>query len=47
MFGKTAVVSVVGNDDCAHSITASMFQALNDCGLTAPPGDAFIGTAKR
>ncbi|WP_092802913.1 flavodoxin family protein [Rhodococcus globerulus] len=36
MFGKTAAVSVVGNEDGAHSIVASMFQALNDCGFTIP-----------
>lgn len=36
MFGKTAVVAVVGNEDGAHKIIADSFQALNDIGFTIP-----------
>lgn len=36
MFGKVAVVAVVGNEDGAHSITAALFQGLNDIGFTIP-----------
>ncbi|WP_156757093.1 flavodoxin family protein [Actinokineospora pegani] len=36
MFGKVAVVAVVGNEDGAHKITADVFQALNDIGFTIP-----------
>lgn len=36
MFGKTAVVAVVGNEDGAHKIVADSFQALNDMGFTIP-----------
>jgi multimeric flavodoxin WrbA len=36
MFGKVAVVAVVGNEDGAHAITASLFQGLNDIGFTVP-----------
>jgi multimeric flavodoxin WrbA len=32
--GKVAVAVVVGNEDGAHKITADLFQALNDVGLT-------------
>ena len=35
-FGKVAVAAIVGNEDGAHSITASLFQALNDVGWTIP-----------
>lgn len=35
-FGKIAVAGIVGNEDGAHSITASLFQALNDVGWTVP-----------
>jgi hypothetical protein len=45
------VAAVVGNEDGAHSITASLFQGLNDAGLTVPAqggvywnGDAMTGT---
>lgn len=36
MFGKVAVVSVVGNEDGAHKIVADTFQGLNDIGFTIP-----------
>jgi multimeric flavodoxin WrbA len=38
MFGKVAVVAVVGNEDGAHKIVADTFQALNDVGFTIPAG---------
>ncbi|MBB5957184.1 multimeric flavodoxin WrbA [Saccharothrix tamanrassetensis] len=36
MYGKVAVVAVVGNEDGAHKIIADCFQALNDIGFTIP-----------
>ncbi len=36
MFGKVAVVGVVGNEDGAHKITADLYQGLNDVGYTIP-----------
>ena len=36
MFGKVAVVAVVGNEDGAHKIIADTFQGLNDIGFTIP-----------
>lgn len=36
LFGKVAVVAVVGNEDGAHQISAEVFQALNDVGYTIP-----------
>lgn len=36
MYGKVAVVAVVGNEDGAHKIVADCFQALNDIGFTVP-----------
>ncbi|WP_010542359.1 flavodoxin family protein [Dietzia alimentaria] len=36
MFGKVAVVAVVGNEDGAHKIVADMFQGLNDIGFSIP-----------
>lgn len=51
MFGKVAVVAVVGNEDGAHSIIADTFQGLNDIGFTIPAqggtywnGEAMSGT---
>ena len=38
MYGKVAVVAVVGNEDGAHKIIADCFQALNDIGFTIPAG---------
>ncbi|WP_158895421.1 flavodoxin family protein [Amycolatopsis anabasis] len=36
MYGKIAVLAVVGNEDGAHKIIADSFQALNDIGFTIP-----------
>lgn len=36
-FGKVAVAAVVGNEDGAHAISASLYQALVDVGWTIPP----------
>lgn len=46
-FGKVAVAAIVGNEDGAHAITASLFQALNDEGWTIPAGGAnyWVGEA--
>jgi multimeric flavodoxin WrbA len=37
-YGKVAVAAIVGNEDGAHNVTASLFQALNDEGWTIPAG---------
>ena len=37
LFGRVAVVAVVGNEDGAHHTSAELFQALNDVGFTIPP----------
>ena len=39
-FGKVAVLGVVGNEDGAHHVTATVFQALNDVGWTIAAGGA-------
>jgi multimeric flavodoxin WrbA len=46
-FGKLAVAAIVGNEDGAHSVTADLFQALNDEGWTIPAGGAcyWVGEA--
>jgi hypothetical protein len=46
-FGKVAVAAIVGNEDGAHHITATLFQALNDEGWTIPAGAAnyWVGEA--
>lgn len=36
LFGKVAVVAVVGNEDGAHHVAAECFQWLNDVGYTIP-----------
>lgn len=36
LFGKVAIVAVVGNEDGAHHIAADVFQALDDVGFTIP-----------
>ncbi|WP_150307318.1 flavodoxin family protein [Planctomonas psychrotolerans] len=36
LYGRVAVVGVVGNEDGAHHITASLFQGLGDFGFTIP-----------
>jgi multimeric flavodoxin WrbA len=38
LYGRVAVAAVVGNEDGAHHISAVLFQALNDVGLTIPAG---------
>ena len=38
MYGKVAIVAVVGNEDGAHKISADLFQALDDVGFTIPAG---------
>ena len=46
-FGKVAVVGIVGKEDGAHHITATVLQALNDVGWTIPAGaaDYWVGEA--
>ena len=46
-FGKLAVAAIVGNEDGAHSVTADLFQALNDVGWTIPSAAAcyWVGEA--
>lgn len=36
LYGKVALVAVVGNEDGAHKITADLYQGLNDVGYTLP-----------
>ncbi|MEV7397364.1 flavodoxin family protein [Aeromicrobium sp. NPDC092404] len=36
LYGKIAVVGVVGNEDGAHKVTADLYQGLNDVGFTIP-----------
>lgn len=36
LFGKVAIVAVVGNEDGAHHICSQVFQALDDVGYTIP-----------
>lgn len=35
-YGKVALIGVVGNEDGAHHVTATVAQALNDVGFTIP-----------
>ena len=35
-FGRIAVAGIVGNEDGAHNVTATLLQALNDTGWTIP-----------
>ncbi|WP_066485972.1 flavodoxin family protein [Sphingomonas sp. CCH9-F2] len=46
-FGKIAIVAIVGNEDGAHSISAALYQALNDTGWTIPASAAcyWVGEA--
>jgi multimeric flavodoxin WrbA len=46
-YGKVVLVGIVGNEDGAHSITASLLQALNDVGFTVPAASAtyWVGEA--
>lgn len=46
VFGKVAVVAVVGNEDGAHHITSQVFQALNDVGSPYPSRGPPTGTAR-
>lgn len=47
MYGKVAIVAVVGNEDGAHKVNADMQQALNDVGFTIPAqgGTYWVGEA--
>jgi len=36
VYPRVAVAAVVGNEDGAHAISASLYQALNDVGFTIP-----------
>jgi multimeric flavodoxin WrbA len=46
-YGKIAVAAIVGNEDGAHHVTATLFQALNDEGWTIPAGGSnyWVGEA--
>ena len=46
-YSKVAVAAIVGNEDGAHSVTADLFQALNDEGWTIPAASAcyWVGEA--
>lgn len=46
-FGRIAIVSVVGNEDGAHHVTAELYQALADVGFTIPAGSSayWVGEA--
>ena len=46
-YGKVALCAIVGNEDGAHHITATVFQALNDVGWTVPAAGAcyWVGEA--
>lgn len=46
-YGKVAVCAIVGNEDGAHQVTASLSQALNDVGWTIPAAGAcyWVGEA--
>jgi multimeric flavodoxin WrbA len=35
-YGRVACVAVVGNEDGAHHVVASLYQGLNDVGFTIP-----------
>jgi hypothetical protein len=47
IFGKTAAVAVVGNEDGAHRVIAEVLQALNDVGFSvaAASGTYWVGEA--
>ena len=46
-YGKVALAAIVGNEDGAHHIAATLFQALNDVGFTVPAAAAtyWVGEA--
>ncbi|WP_258805731.1 flavodoxin family protein [Pseudarthrobacter sp. NS4] len=47
MYGKVAIIAVVGNEDGAHKVIADTQQALNDVGFTVPAqgGTYWVGEA--
>lgn len=47
VYGKVALVAVVGNEDGAHKVNADMQQALNEVGFTFPAqgGTYWVGQA--
>ncbi|PNI07315.1 NADPH-dependent oxidoreductase [Arthrobacter sp. AFG7.2] len=47
MYGKVAIIAVVGNEDGAHKTVADMQQGLNDVGFTLPAQGAtyWVGEA--
>lgn len=49
VYGKVAIVAVVGNEDGAHHSTAEIFQALNDVGFSIPAAGRtyWVGEAMR
>ncbi|NGO74737.1 flavodoxin family protein [Streptomyces sp. YC504] len=49
LYGKVAAVAVVGNEDGAHKVSADVFQALNDVGLSLAPGAVtyWVGEAQQ
>lgn len=46
-YGKVALLGIVGNEDGAHHVTATVAQALNDVGFTVPAACAtyWVGEA--
>ncbi|MDQ3139684.1 MAG: NAD(P)H-dependent oxidoreductase [Pseudomonadota bacterium] len=46
-FGKVVALAIVGNEDGAHNVTASLYQALGDEGWTIPASGAayWVGEA--
>ena len=46
-YGKVALIGVVGNEDGAHHVTATLAQALNDVGFSIPAAAAtyWVGEA--
>lgn len=46
-YGKVALIGIVGNEDGAHHVTATVAQALNDVGFTVPAAAAtyWVGEA--
>src|SRR5215212_3370968 len=47
MYGKVALVSVVGNEDGAHKVFADCAQGLNDVGFSFAAQRTRTGTARR
>ena len=42
-YGRVACVAVVGNEDGAHHVVASLYQGLNDVGFTIPANGCTYG----